>query len=309
MNFLASFARKYLPIIAGLIILLVIALLAPWGKVAELLERVPPEIFITLTGLSLLYFISKAFRFWYILQLLDINVPVRRVVPLYLAGQPFSFLPAGELYRAVLLEKHIGVRISKSAPSVTLQGLVEAIVLLAFSLVGAFLIGQNRLVVASIAALLVLLLVALRRGWFEGKHKLINKIPFVSIREEKYQTFLKGHQRLVAPTSLAILSGLSVIPVLAGVGILYFSALGIDTHLKFVEAAISYTLPVILAGLSFLPGGIGVGEGGTIGMLHLFGVSTAAAVTITVLVRGFTLVAGVIYGFIAQLYVYLGGKS
>ena len=308
MNSLASFARKYLPVIAGLIILLVIALLAPWDQVGELLERVPPSIFVVLLVLSLVYFLSKAFRFWYILQLLDINVPVRRVIPLYLAGQPFSFLPAGELYRTILLEKHLGIKVSKSAPSVTIQGLVEAIVLLSFSLAGAFLIGQNRLIVATIALLLIALLVALRRGWFEGQHKLINKIPFVSIREEKYERFLEGHQRLVAPTSLAVMSGLSLMPVLAGVGILYFSALGIDSHLKFVEAAIGYTLPVILAGLSFLPGGIGVGEGGTIGLLHLFGVGTAAAVTITVLVRGFTLVAGVIYGFIAQLYVYLWRK-
>jgi uncharacterized protein (TIRG00374 family) len=296
-----SAIRKYLPLFAGLAILIVIALLAPWDKVGELLERVPMSIFLLLGLLSIIYFLSKAFRFWYILQLLDINRPVKKVMLLYLAGQPFAFLPAGELYRTVLLEKHAGVKISRSAPSVTIQGLVEAIILLSFSLVGAFVIGQNRIIVGGIALLLVLLLVTLRKGWLVNKHRLINKLPFVSVREDKYQQFIKGHQKLVAPSSLMIMSGLSLIPVLAGIAILYLSVRGIDADLTFVEAAIGYTLPVILAGLSFLPGGIGVGEGGSIGLLHLFGIGTAAAVTATLLVRAFTLVVGIIYGLIAVL--------
>jgi uncharacterized protein (TIRG00374 family) len=296
-----SAVRKYLPLFAGLLILVVIALLAPWGSVGELLEKVPLSIFLLLGLLSMVYFLSKAFRFWYILQLLDIDKPIKKVMLLYLAGQPFAFLPAGELYRTVLLEKHAGVKISRSAPSVTIQGLVEAIILLSFSLVGAFIIGQNRLIVGGIALLLVLLLVTLRSGWLVNKHRFINKLPFVSVREDKYRNFIKGHQKLVSPSSLAILCGLSLIPVLAGIAILYLSVHGIDVELSFVEAAIGYTLPVILAGLSFLPGGIGVGEGGSIGLLHLFGISTAAAVTATLLVRAFTLVIGIVYGLIAAL--------
>lgn len=308
-NFLTTVTRKYLPLITSLIILVVIALLTPWPQVAELFDRLSPGILVALLLLSALYFVCKAFRFWYILRLLEIYRPIRQVMLLYLAGQPFSFLPAGELYRTVLLEKHAGVKISRSAPSVTIQGLVEAVVLLAFSLVGAFLIGQNRVLVASIAMLLVTLIVILRKGWLANQHRLVNKIPFVSIREEKYHEFIHGHQKLVAPSSLIIMCGLSLIPVLCGIGILYFSAHGIDISLKFVEAAIGYTLPVILAGLSFLPGGVGVGEGGSIGLLHLFGISTAAAITITILVRGFTLGAGLIYGMIATLFLHMRSKA
>ena len=63
MKMLALIARKYLPLTAGLIILIVIAFLAPWDKVGELLERVPKSIFMLLGILSFVYFISKAFSF------------------------------------------------------------------------------------------------------------------------------------------------------------------------------------------------------------------------------------------------------
>ena len=309
MTFLSTAARRYLPLAAAVTILAIIGFLAPWGQIGELLEKIPPHIFILLFTLSLIYFVSKAFRFWYILHQLGISLPLSEVIPIYFAGQPFSFLPAGELYRTLLLEKHCKVKVSRSAPAVTIQGLVEAVILLTFSLIGAFIIGRNRIIVVGVAFMLLALIIVLRRGWLLGKHRFLNKLPFVSIQESKYRKFVKSHQQLMAPTSLTILSALSLAPVLAGIAILYVSAVGINTQLEPVEAIVSYCVPVVLSGLSFLPGGLGVGEGGTIGFLHLFGVATAASVTITLLLRAFTLAAGMVYGLIGQLYIHWRYKS
>ena len=300
----SSGMKKYIPLTAAAIILLVIVLLAPWSQIGALLADIPLAVFFGLFVLSLVYFLSKALRFGYILAKLGIGVPIGKVIPLYIAGQPFSFLPAGEFYRTLLLEKYCGVKVSHSAPSVTIQGLVEAIILLSFSLVGAFAIGQNRVVVGLVALSLVLLLVILRRGWLVGKHRIINKIPFISIREEKYHRFIKSHQKLMAPSTLINLCILSLMPVLAGIFILFISALVVNADLNLTEAVVSYCVPVVLSGLSFLPGGIGVGEGSTIGFLHIFGVSAAKAITITLLVRVFTFVIGIVYGLIAQLYIH-----
>ena len=295
--------RKYLPLAAGLTILSVIIVLAPWEQIDDLLEEMHPSAFVVLACLSLTYFLSKSIRFWYILRLLGIRAPLSTVTLLYFAGQPFSFLPAGEFYRAVLLEKYLKIRLSRAAPSVTIQGLVEAIILLGLSLVGAFMIGQNRLAVASIALVLGGLIVALRKGWLVESHRFINKLPFVKIREEKYRHFIRSHQQLTSPGPLTLLSALSLVPVLAGIGIVFVSADAIGSHLGAVGAVISYCVPVVVSGLSFLPGGLGVGDGGMIGFLHLFGISTAAAVTITLLMRIFTLAAGVLYGLVAQAVV------
>lgn len=300
---------RYVPLIIGLAILLVIALLAPWGQIGELLEKVPAYIFLSLFGLSVLYYASKTVRFWYILRLLGIRASLKTVALLYISGQPFSILPAGELYRTVLLKKYLGIRISQSSPSVTIQGLVEAIVLLSLSLVGAFLIGQNIFLVAAVGILLLLAVIALQRGWLGKTYSLVDKLPYVSINQAKFQTFVESHRELLAPKSLFILVMFSLIPVLSGVATLYLASKAIGFDIGLIPAMIGYSLPVILSGLSFLPGGLGVSEGGTIGMLQLFGATAAGAVTITLLVRMFTLVAGLLYGIVAQLILHAKGNN
>lgn len=300
---------SYLPLMIGLSILLVIALLAPWGKIIDLLLQIPLQIFLALTFLSAVYYASKTVRFWYILRLLDIEAPFKTVSLLYLSGQAFSLLPAGELYRSLLLKKHLGIRISKSSPSVTIQGLVEAIVLLGLSLIGAFIIGQNRIAVGIVGLLLFVLIIALQRGWLGGSLSLINRLPYVSVNQMKFQKFIKSHQELLKPKPLLILVAFSLLPVFSGIGILFIASQAVNFDIQFIQSVIGYSLPVIVSGLSFLPGGLGISEGGTIGMLQLFGASTAAAVTITLLVRIFTLGAGLVYGTIAQLILYVRKKT
>lgn len=300
---------SFIPLVLGLLILMVIALLAPWKQIIELLGEIPVQIFIALTALSAVYYASKTLRFWYILRLLDIQAPFPTVALLYLSGQPFSLLPAGELYRSILLKKYLGIRVSKSSPSVTIQGLVEAIVLIVISIAGAFMIGQNRKVVAIVGLLLLLLIIALQRGWLKHSYSLINRLPFLSVNKRKFQKFIDSHQTLMKPQPLLTLVALSLIPVFAGVGILYIASWALQVDITFIQSMIGYSLPVIISGLSFLPGGLGVSEGGTIGMVQLFGASTAAAVTIALLVRIFTLVAGLIYGLVAQIILHMKGNN
>lgn len=290
----------FIPLTIGIVILGVIALIAPWEQIGILLNKIPLSVFLALIVLSVVYYVSKAIRFWYILRLLDIQKPLLAVSLLYLSSQPYSLLPAGELYRTVLLKKHMNVSMTKSSPSVTMQGLIEAIVLISFSIVGAFLIGRNRFAVAVVAILLVILIIALQRGWLAKLHLILDKIPYVSINKHKYNKFIASHQLLLKPRALATLVAFSLIPVLAGIGILYISSQAIGFDISFIESAIGYSLPSIVSGLTFLPGGLGVTEGGTIGMVQLFGASAAAAVTITLLLRIFTLISGLVYSVFAQ---------
>lgn len=296
--------RKYFPLIIGAIILLVIGLISPWSEINQLLRKIDPNALYLLFALSITYYLAKAFRFWCIIRLLGVKLPLGKVILVYMAAQPVSILPAGELYRSILVERYLGAKVRKTAPAITLQGLVEAIVLLSFSLVGAFLLGHHRVVVLSIAILFIILILALQRGWLLGRVKWLNKVPFISVSQHKYEAFIKGHQELLKPAALSLLVSLSLIPVLCGIFILYIAARSINADISFIEAAISFTLPVIVSGLSLLPGGVGVGEGGTIGLLYIFGFSTAAAITTTLLMRVFTLISGITYGFIAQIIVH-----
>lgn len=293
--------RSYLPLLVGIIILVVIGFLAPWDKVLPLLGEVTWDSFAGMLALGVTYYIAKAVRFWMMLKLLDINKPLRQVALVYMAAQPMSLLPAGELFRTVLLEREVGVSAKKTAPTVTMQGLIEAVVLLGFSLVGAFLLGHDRLAVVAVAVVVALLLVALRKGWLLGGEKYLNKLPYINVRRRSFNAFIKGHQRMLSGPALSLIVGMSVIPVLCGIGIFYLAAHAVGAGISLAESGIGYSLPVIISGLSFLPGGVGASEGGTLGLLTILGVTAAKAVAITLLVRVFTLGTGIILGLAALI--------
>lgn len=296
--------RRYLPLVLGVIILVVIGVFAPWGKVIPLVAKVKTESLVAMAMLAVGYYAAKTFRFWVMLKLLKIDKPLGRVALLYMAAQPVSVLPAGELYRTVLLEKELGVPVKDSAATITLQGLIEAVVLLGFSLAGAFVLGKDRVAVLAVAVLVILLLVALKRGWLLGGEQLLNKLPFVQISERKFRRFITDHQKLLSARALILIGGLSLIPVICGIVIFYIAAHAVGADITLAQSSIGYCLPVVLSGLSFLPGGIGASEGGTIGILKLINVGTAASFAITLLIRVFTLGAGMIFGLIALLITY-----
>ncbi len=297
--------KKYIPLIIGLAILVSIAFLAPWGKVIPLVTDIKTSALFAMLALSLSYYAAKSYRFWVMLRLLGIRKPLARVSLIYMAAQPVSILPAGELYRTVLLEKELDVPIRTSASTVTLQGLVEAVVLLAFSLAGAFMLGKDRGALLAVAVIVALLIASLQQGWLDGGHKLLNKLPFVQINKRKYDRFVDDHQKLLTGKTLAIVVGLSLLPVMCGIGIFYIAAHAVGANISLSGASIGYCLPVVLSGISFLPGGVGASEGGTIGILKLINVATAATFAITLLIRIFTLGAGMLYGLIALLLMHI----
>lgn len=301
--------KRFLPLVLGLAILTAIALLAPWAKVLPLLAKIEPEPLAIMSVLAVTYYSAKAVRFWVMLRLLGIVKPLPRVALIYMAAQPASVLPAGELFRTVLLEKKLDVPMKESTPTVTLQGLIEAVILLSFSLIGALILGRDRLAVIGVAIVLVLFLYSIKSGWLSGGERFLNKLPFLEISKSKYNRFLKDHQKLLSRKPLAIIGAMSIVPVLAGILIFYTAAHAVNADISLSGASIGYSLPVVLSGISFLPGGLGASEGGTLGILKLIGVSTAAAFAITLLIRVFTLGAGMLFGLSALLILHIKEKS
>lgn len=302
--------KKYLPILFGIGILLIIVIAAPRQKILRLLSSLKVETLMILALLGCLYYLSKAVRFWLMLRQLNIKVPLIKVVPTYLAAQPVSLLPAGELYRAVLLEQYLKIKVSRSYPTVVMQGVIEGIVLLAFAVVGALTLGRARLPVLVFAVFFILTLVAVQQNWIERLRPLLNRLPFVNIQQHKIHEFVEQHKVFLQKRNLLVLVVLSCIPILAGITILWVSAHAMGVGLSWGAASLGYTLPVVLAGLSFLPGGLGASEGSTIGLLKIMSVSTTAAFAITLLVRLFTLGVGLAAGALALVIMHSkGGRA
>ncbi len=301
--------KKYLPLAIGLIIVVIIVVLAPWSQIAKLLSHISLTTLLTLIGLSMIYYGTKVIRFWLMLRQLGFKKPLKRVGVAYMSVQVMSQLPAGELYRTVALERFTGIEAAKSSPTVTMQGLVEAVALIAFALIGAFILGRQRVIVAMIALLLIIVLVSLRKGWLLGKENLLNKLPFVQVSRAKFNRFVKAHQVFLKPTNFAALVGLSIIAISAAILILFLAARAVGTPLSLAKTTVIYCLPVVLSGLTFLPAGLGASESSSIGLLKLVDVPIPSAIAITLIIRIFTLGAGLFYGLIFMIIAHLWGPK
>lgn len=296
--------RPYLALIAGLVIVAVIAILVPWSSIILSLRRLSLGAVAVLLMMSVTYYFTKSIRFWIMLRQLGIEKPYPLVGLCYMAAQPMSLLPAGELYRTTTLKKYAGVPVHKSSPTVIMQGLVEAIVLLTAALIGAISLGENQGIVLGIVFVLAVVLIAIKRGWLEGLGRIMNKLPFVDINNQKLARLIRDNKIFLSRKNISSLLLLSIAPIAAGVVITYVATGSVGAHLSITQATIAYCLPVVLSGLSFLPGGLGASEGGTIGLLRLMNVAVPEAVAITLVVRIFTLGAGLSFGIIGALAIH-----
>jgi len=64
-----------------------------------------------------------------------------------------------------------------------------------------------------------------------------------------------------------------------------FLILGLNSFISLEEIFVVFPVSLIAAGLSFIPGGVGVFEGGMIGLFVLFNIPYDVAVTAIILIR------------------------
>jgi uncharacterized protein (TIRG00374 family) len=297
--------KKYLPIAVSIILLVVLVVVVPWKQVIGVFARIHPHTLVLLTVLSLVFYLIKVVRYWYMLRPMGIYQPLPLVGLTYIGAQPVTLLPAGELYRNTMLERYAGIPMAQSAPTFLLQGLLEGIVLAGLAIIGVFTIINDVEPVLIFAGVVLLVTIVLQRGWL-NKHAprvagWINKLPFVNLNHQQVRDFSRHSQKILKPRSFSFLLALSIAAEFMGMLIVYYSVHGLgDNHLGLLASSIVYAVPIVISFATLLPGGLGAAEQSTFGLLLLFDVHGAVAVAATLLIRFFLTGTGLIFGWIAE---------
>jgi uncharacterized protein (TIRG00374 family) len=214
-------------------------------------------------------------------------------------AQPIAILPGGEFYRSTMFKKYANVALREGIPTVTAQSISEMIGLLIVALIGTALIRHYQEVVVIGAVIIAIVWAYIRWQRTHRSHRVINWLPFVDISRRRLHSFLTKNRLLLSGQNFFILLFSSFISIGAGIAALYITAQAFGSHIDIFQASVAFVLPVILEMVTFLPGGLGVNEQGSVGILALFGVAVPMAVAITIMVRLFTLGMGFVYGFAA----------
>ena len=303
MNPAISNLIKYIPLIVGLSILCIGSFFVPWREVLPYFSRLSSTSYISIAVLGGAYYLARIFRYYYMLGLLGSPRTLRQTAVSYFIAQPISLLPAGEMYRIIALKEHGNVPTTKGISVVFVQSLTESIALVLLALISALYLNQDILIILALLLLYgaVFVLTHSRRT-AEKSSRFVNRFPFIHIPLPKFLSFLHKNRTLLSGKSLVALSLSGFVSSIFAVALLYILARDLDIDLNLTEATIAFALPTVLQNVTFLPGGIGVNEQSTIGILVLLGSPLPAAVALTLIMRFVTLILGVILGLISFLF-------
>lgn len=295
-------ALRYAPLAFGILLLSVGAFFVPWHDVTPYFSRLNMVSYISILVLGVAYYVARIIRYYYMLGVLKTPRSLSQTTLAYFTAQPISLLPAGEAYRVITLNEHGNVPKSKGISVVFIQSFTENIAMIILALISAVILNQYVLIVLGLLLLYVAIFLVVRaRRTVEKSHWLLNKLPFVNFAHSKYHSFVLRNKTLLSGKSLATLILTGFVSTLIASSLLFIVANDIGIHLDFAHAVVVFTLPTVLQNISFLPGGIGVNEQGTVGILILLGASIPAAVALTLIMRFVTLILGVIIGLISIL--------
>lgn len=293
---------KYLPLTISALIIAVGSFFVPWHEVIPYLQRLSLSSYLLVVSLGTAYYLVRIMRYHYMLGILKAPRSFHRTVLAYFIAQPISLLPAGETYRMHTLKKHVNVPLSKGGPVVIIQSFTENLSLVLLALASAVVLKQQVLIVIAIIVAYLFILVLLRsRRAAEKSRKIINKLPFVNFARSKFRAFITKNKILLSGKRFFVLLASGFASSVIAIILLFVLASDMDIHITLVQAVIVFTLPTVLQNISFLPGGIGVNEQGSVGILLILGISLPAAVALTLLIRLVTLGWGVVLGVICMV--------
>lgn len=290
-------ALRYLPLALGVVILVIGSLFVPWHQVVPYLKKLTPLSYVLIVGIGTLFYLTRATRYYYMFRVLNDPRSLRRTIVAYFEAQPVSLLPAGEAFRTVTLKKQAKVPLANSVPVVFLQSFTENIGLIVLALVSAVMLKQQDIIIIIAAVVYLVILVLLRtKRTAEQSRQVLNKLPFVNLARRTYHRFIHKNKILLSGRSLLVLLLSGLISSLLASTLLFFVAKDMGIALTYPEAVIAFALPTALQNVTFLPGGIGINEQSSVGILVLLGVHFPAAVALTIIIRMVTLTLGIVLG-------------
>lgn len=275
-----------------------------------ILKQTPLQYILAFLLLSVLIQVFKAITYSFLLKAVKVDLPLHRVLKVFIASQTTSFLPGGETARVILTESEIKNKNEKIASAVLSQIFVELVSAILVALLGSLYFKAFRgPALVSLVILITMLLLILSESVWVRFTKLFSVIRYL---KKSAQTFTKVQKLIrsqvflpdtitISPTFLKVML-FAFIPHLVGGLFIYAISTAYGLNLTILSSVFIFSASIVIQGLlSITPGGVGFTEGGVIGLLVFFGNSFTKALALTITFR----VTGFLFNIFVGLIVYL----
>lgn len=295
-------------LLLGLAVVIVMGLVSDVREVGRDLGTFRWELLPLILGLTVLNYALRWLKWDYYLRRLALGDGVGRLDSslIFCSGLVMSVTPGklGEVFKSYLLKRVNATPVTRSAPIVLAERLTDGLAMLLLMALGLTLYPPARvvfavLVVGTFAGILILQYRRLSLAMING----VGTLPLGAKVAPRLLTVYESTHQLLNWRVLTVSTLISFVSWGFECVAFYYVLVGLGvegTPLLLLQATFIFAASTLFGLVSLLPGGLGVSEVTSAGMLvAIVGLSAATATTATILIRFCTLWFGVLVGVVA----------
>jgi glycosyltransferase 2 family protein len=292
----------------GLVVAVALGLLSDIRQVGASFGSFDWGVLPAVIGFTLLNYVLRWLKWDYYLRHMGMARGVGRADSglLFTSGMVMAVTPGkvGEVLKSYLLKRMNGTSISASAPIVLAERITDGLAMLLLMGLGMTFYPPAQPAFAALVALtLVGIAVVQSRAISARLIALAGRLPVGARIAPRLATMYESMQQLLGLRILLISTLISVISWFGECVAFYYVLVGLGvagTQQLLLVATFTFAASTLFGLLSFLPGGLGVSEASSTGLLTLLVPMAAGPATVaTIIIRFCTLWFGVSLGAVA----------
>lgn len=292
-------------VILSSIIYLGFSLYADFDSVLNTMSNIRVDIVLFVILLTSINFFIRFLKWHYYLKLLSIDIRFSDSLLIFLSGLIMSVTPGkfGEVLKSFLLKKVSGIPISESAPIIISERITDFFSVLLLAILGAVVYGSGLWIVLITSAFFVSITLVINNRAVSFKIiGLLNKVRFLSKYTNSIKSAYESSYKMLKIKPLYEMTFLSLLAWLPECFGFYLILYNFDVPVSIFWSVFVYAFSIIIGALTLLPAGIGITEGSLTFFIFRQINSIETSVSITLLIRIFTLWYAVFIGIISLTY-------
>ena len=281
-------SKSIIMIILLILIFVVFILSSDITKINESIMKMKPSYLLIAVFFWAGGILINSIRWHFFINEFNNKISFKQNIQYYLAGLAFAISPGGigEIVRSPYIKRDYGISITKTASIIFVQRIYDLIGLTIVLSTGLIFIDYSKtILLVPISILFLIILILKNENRLLKLMNLVSKIKLFRKLDLNVEEIYDSIAKLLKAKFFILGCGISTISFIFYSTAIYFLITGLDAYLSFQEIMVISTVTQLIAAISFIPGGIGVSEGGLIGLFTLYGIDYETAITTTILIR------------------------
>lgn len=304
-----NFSKTILVIVILVFIYVVFLVFSDFEKVVTSINEIDKKNFLLAIGIWAVGIGLRIVKWHFFLRRITNLIPFRKSMLYYLAGYAFLLSPGGvgEIIRSPFIMRDYGISISKTAPIVLVDRFYHLLAVTVIIGVGIIFSGfEKSTIVLPLGFVVTILLIIWNKPLFSRVLLKLSKIKFfkktVPNVDESFEVIFNLMKARFFLVGTAISITYSILEAIS----VYLLIIGLSGNINFMDLIVIYHVSNFASAVSLIPGGIGVMEGGLVGLLVLFTIKYEIALSVVVLFR---LISTAIFSMIGVISLRIISKN